>query len=173
MRIEVELTQEVFRRFSIFDVFKRRKMWRSPVIFAAILCTSAVICFIMNHVRGAVLLGGVLMLVGLGLPLSYFASFASSLKQQITTMGLSRPQHVYTLVLYEKARGISVSNDKEHAEYEWKMVHHVYRDVLATYLFMTKERAFILPHTCIPEGEEALWTLIRKKVPAAHCTDIR
>lgn len=173
MKIEVLLTGEVFRRFTLFDIFRRRKMWRAPAIWAAILCSCAIICFIMNHVRGAVLLGGVLMCVGLGLPLSYFASFSASIKSQILRMGLSRPQHVYTLVLTQKASGISVSNEKEKADYEWKMVHHVYRDVLATYLFMTKERAFILPHSCIEEGDEELWKLIAKKVPAERCTDIR
>lgn len=173
MKIEVLLTGEVFRRFTLFDIFKRRKMWRAPAIWAAILCGSAIVCFIMNHVRGAVLLGGVLMFVGLGLPLSYFASFSASIKSQILRMGLSRPQHVYTLVLTQKASGISVSNEKEQADYEWKMVHHVYRDVLATYLFMTKERAFILPHSCIEEGDDELWKLITKKVPAERCTDLR
>ena len=87
MRIEVTMTEEIFRRFTMFDLFRRRKIWRAPAIWAAILCASAAICFIMSHVRGAKLLGSVLMLVGVGLPLSYFATFASSLKQQILACG--------------------------------------------------------------------------------------
>ncbi len=173
MRIEVTMTEEIFRRFTMFDMMKRRKVWRSPAIWAAILCTSAAICFCMSHVRGAKLLGWVLLIVGLGLPFSYFSSFAVSMKQQILAQGLKRPKHVYTLVLYEKAKGISVSNDKEHADYEWKIVHHAYRDQLATYLFITKERAFILPHSCIEEGEDALWQLLYKKLPVERCTDLR
>lgn len=173
MKIEVILSEEVFRRFTMFDILKRRRMWRSPAIWAAILCSSAVICFAMNHVRGAVLLGGVLLLVGLGMPFSYFANFASSLKKQILTLGLSRPLHVYTLVLTEKARGIRVTNGKEQADYEWRIVHHAYRDKLATYLFITKERGFILPHDCVEEGDDALWELLRKKIPAERRTDLR
>lgn len=173
MKIEVMLTEEIFRRFTMFDMMKRRKVWKAPATWAAILCASAAICFLMNHVRGAVLLGSVLALVGIGMPLSYFGSFAASLKKQILTLGLSRPQHVYTLILTEKAKGIGVSNEKEHADYEWKQVHHIYRDELATYLFMTRERAFILPHFCIEEGEDALWKLICKKVDKARTTDLR
>ena len=172
MRIEVTMTEEIFRRFTMFDLFRRRKVWRAPAIWAAILCTSAAICFLMSHVRGAVLLGWVLTLAGLGLPLSYFATFASSLKQQILAQGLKRPKHVYTLILSERAKGISVSNETEHADYEWKNVHHVYRDLTATYLFITKERGFILPHQCIEDGDDALWNLIEKKIPAERRTEL-
>ncbi len=173
MRIEVIMTEEIFRRFTMFDLFRRRKVWRAPAIWAAILCTSAAICFIMGHVRGAKLLGSVLLLVGLGLPMSYFATFASSMKQQVLSQGLKRPKLVYTLVLSEKAKGISVSNETEHADYEWKNVHHVYRDATATYLFITKARGFVLPHQCIEEDEEELWALISKKIPAERRTVLK
>lgn len=173
MKIEVIMTEEIFRRFTMFDLFRRRKVWKKPAIWAAILCTSAVICFVMGHVRGAKLLGTVLLLVGLGLPMSYFATFASSMKQQIVNQGLKRPKLVYTLELSEKAKGISVSNETEQAAYEWKKIHHVYRDLLDTYLFITPARGFILPHHCIEEGEDALWELISKKVPAERRTVLK
>ncbi len=173
MRIEVIMTEEIFRRFTMFDLFRRKKVWRAPAIWAAILCVSAAICFAMSHVRGALLLGWVLAIVGLGLPFTYFSTFANSMKQQILAQGLKRPRHVYTLVLSERAKGISVSNEKEHADYEWKNVHHVYRDLTATYLFITKDRGFILPHQCIEEGEDALWDLLRKKIPELRRSDIR
>lgn len=43
MRIEVKLAEETFRRFTMFDLLKRRKVWRSPVIIASILGMCAVI----------------------------------------------------------------------------------------------------------------------------------
>lgn len=170
MTIEVLLTEEIFRRFTLFDMMHRKKVWRSPAIFAGILSVSAVICFLMNHVKGAVMLGSVLLIVGLGLPLVYFTNFGASLKQQILSLGLKRPQKVYTLCLTEKSNGIGVSNEKEQADYMWKHVHHVYRDQIATYLYMTADRAFILPHTCIEEGPDALWQLIEKKVSSDRRT---
>lgn len=170
MKIEATLTEEIFRRFTMFDMLRRRKVWRSPAIFASILGVSAAICFIMRHVDGAVLLGSVLLIVGLGMPLVYFGSFFASLKQQILQQGLKRPQTFYTLVLTEKADGIGIRNEKEQASYKWKDVHHVYRDTIATYLYMTPQRAFILPHTCIEEGPDELWHLIEKKIPQERRT---
>ena len=170
MIIEVNLTEEIFRKFTMFDMMRKKQVWRSPVIFASIMSVSAIICFIMHHVEGAILLGSVLLLVGLGMPLVYFVSFFSSLRKQILSQGLKRPQKVYTLCLTEKANGIGISNDREQADYKWKDVHHVYRDQIATYLYMTPGRAFILPHTCIEEGWEELWKLLEKKIPAEKRT---
>ena len=51
MTIEVTLTEEIFRRFTMFDLLKRRKMWRSPVIFASILGAAAIVCFLMLVVK--------------------------------------------------------------------------------------------------------------------------
>ena len=173
MKIEAVLSEDVFRRFTMFDMFRRRKVWKKPAIWAAILCASGCVCLFMNHIQGAVLLGTVLMIVGLGLPLAYFASFALSVKQQVVASDLRRPRHVYTLELTAKAKGIAVSKEKEHAEFEWKKIHHAYRDLMATYLFITPRRGFILPHDCVEEGEDALWELLQKKLPADRCTDIR
>ena len=173
MRIEVIMTEEIFRRFSMFDMFRRRKVWRAPAIWAAILCASAALCFVKGQVDGAKLLGTVLLVVGLGLPLCYFLSFALSLKQQIVTQGLKRPKLVYTLELADKVKGISVTHEKDHADFEWKKIHHVYRDTTATYLFITKNRGFILPHQYVEEGEEALWDLINKRVPQERRTILK
>lgn len=165
MTIEVNLTAEIFRRFTFFDTFIRRKMWRSPAIFAGILGTCGCICFLMNHVEGAVMLGCVLLIVGLGFPASYFINFALSLRKQITAYGLTTPKKVYTLVLTPQAKGISVENEKEHAEYRWDNVYHVYRDKNATYLFMNAHRGFILPHACTEDNAAQLWELLDRKLP--------
>lgn len=170
MIIEANLTEEIFRKFTMFDMLRRRKAWRSPAIFASILGVSASICFIMHHVEGAVMLGTVLLIVGFGMPLVYFVSFFSSLRKQILQLGLKRPRVFYTLCLTEKADGIGVRNETEQASYKWKDVHHIYRDTLATYLFMTPQRAFILPHTCIEEGPDELWKLFEKKIPKERRT---
>ena len=63
--IEVELSGREFRRFTIFDLLRRRKQWHGPVLFALILGLSAALCFTKSGTRGAVLLGNVLLAVGL------------------------------------------------------------------------------------------------------------
>lgn len=177
MTITVTLTKEDFCRFTMFDTFRRKKMWRSPAIFAMIMSISASICFIMNHVDGAIMLGCVLLLVGLGMPISYFFFFFSSLRKQVRSLGLHKGVYdAYTLKLTEKSSGIHIENGREQVDYAWKDVHHVYRSKHATYLYITANRAFILPHWCIEdvadakEGREQLWELIRKKVKADKCT---
>lgn len=171
MKIEVNLTEEVFRRFTIFDVLKRRKAWKPPVTFAGIMGVSATICYWMNHVDGAVLLGNVLLTIGLGMPIVYFTTFFSSLRKEVLKHGLARPQYVYTLELTQKNdAGIAVRNEKEQVSYPWSRVFHVYRDTIATYLFLNADRGYILPHTCIEEGPDELWKLIEKKVPKERCT---
>lgn len=169
MTIEVNLSGSEFRSFTVFDVLKRRKQWRGPMLFALILGVSALLCFTRSQVRGAILLGNVLLTVGLGLPCIYFSYFFSSISRQIRQQGLTRPQHVYTVTLEDKKKGILADNHREKLEYEWKSVHHAYRNLTATYLFLTAQRALILPHTCV-EDPDALWALITKRLPAEKCT---
>lgn len=173
MTIDVILTAEIFKRFSFFDTMIRKKMWRSPALFAAILGISACICYLMHHVDGAVMLGTVLLVVGLGFPVAYFASFALSLHKQITTYGLTRPQKVYTLHLSKNMDGISVENEREQVKYRWDNVFHVYRDKYATYLFMNPQRGFILPHTCTEDNAAQLWQLLEQTLPQNKITVLK
>lgn len=173
MTIEVVLSKTIFRLFAIFDMLRHRKQWRSPAIFALIMGISSLICFIMHRVDGAVFLGCVLLAVGLALPCVYFLTFFQSLNKQIVANDLTRPRKVYTLLLTDADDGIVISNDHEQVQYCWKNVHRVYQDVLATYLYITPERAFILPHDCIKESPDALWTLIARNVANDRIVDLR
>ena len=170
MTIDVHLTAEVFRRFTLFDTFKRRKMWRSPATFAAILGVSGCICLLMHHVDGAVLLGCVLLMVGLGFPASYFANFSRSMQKQIKAFGLDKPKKVYTLHLTKSSEGISVRNEKEHVDYKWENVFHVYRDKQATYLYMNPQRGFILTHADTDDNGASLWKLMEQMLPKNKLT---
>lgn len=159
MTIDVELSGPEFRRFTIFDVLRRRKQWRGPVTFAAIMALSAAACFSMAPRQGALLLGNVLLTVGLGVPCVYFASFFSSIRRQIVQQGLVRPQPVYSVKLGEE---ITASNARETASYPWKSIHGAYRVPTAIYLYVTPARALILPISCM-EDEEAVWKRIVRK----------
>ncbi len=162
MTIEVTLIEEEYRRFLVFDTFRRKKMWRSPAIFASIMGTSGAICFLMRHVDGAIMLGTILFLVGFGLPLVTMVNLLMTMGRQIKLHGL--PRTVYTLDLSADKKGIRVKNDTEQAEYAWNKIHHVYRWKTATYLYITPARAFLLPHYLIPGGADALWQLLESCV---------
>lgn len=173
MKIEVLLSEDTFKRFTVFDILKRRKLWHSPVTFAVILAFCACICFFAHHIDGAVLLGSVLLIVGLGMPCVYFMTFFFSLRKQVQQSHLKPPKHVYTVFLSDKKEGIFIENEREQVTYCWDKVFHVYRDVDAIYLYMTPDRAFLLPHNCIEGSVDTLWTLIQKMLPSDKCTIIK
>ena len=168
MNIPVRLDEREFKKFSWFDALKHKKVWRRPVLFAAILCAAAVVCFVLHERRGAVLLGGVLLTVALGLPAAYFLSFFLSLRRQ--SAGLAGGKYVYTIGLYDDDRGITVDNGNEHAAYSWQQVYHVYRTQSASYLYITPQRAYLIPHDCVGKGTDRLWSLLQRRVPEGRRT---
>lgn len=168
MKIDVRLDGKEFMKFSWFDAFRHKKVWRRPALFAAILSASAVICFVLHDRRGAVLLGSMLLVVGLGLPAAWFLSFYLSLRR--LSAGLAGKKHVYTLELHDDDRGIAVDSGDEHAAYPWEQVFHVYRTETASYLYVTPQRAFLVPHGCVRGGADGLWKLIEGQVPADRRT---
>lgn len=172
MKVEVYLNERVFRRFTMFDLLKRRKQWRSPVLFTGILTVCACVCFAFHSKDGAVLLGIVLLAVGVGMSLIYALNFLLSLNRKIADLHLKTPQYVYTLLLTSEPEGIHADNAAEHAVYSWKQVYHAYRDTDATYLYMTPNRAFLLPHDCVKEGADALWKLLRENLTSDQCTSV-
>lgn len=173
MKIEVYLSTKMFRRFSVFDTLKRRKAWRSPLTFAAILTASAVVCYLMNHVSGAVMLGTVLLIVAWGMPLTYFVNFFLSVNKQAAVLGLDRPKLVYTLEMNANSKMFSVDNGKEHIDVKWGDVYRIYRDTVAAYLYVTPQRAFILPYSCIDNPTDTFWPLVKSKLPAEKIMDLR
>lgn len=168
VNIPVCLDEGEFKRFSWFDALRHKKVWRRPALFAVILGASAVACFALHDRRGAVLLGGVLLMVALGLPAAYFLSFYLSLHRQ--SAELAGGKYVYTIGLHDDGRGITVDNGNEHTAYPWEQVYHVYRTETASYLYITPQRAYLIPHDCAGKDIDRLWALIQRRVPADRQT---
>lgn len=171
MRIKVRLTEKEFISFGWFDALRVKRAWRGPALFAAILGAAAALCFILHARRGAVLLGGALLAVALGLPAAWLLNFGVSLRRQAKAAGLSGGKHVYTLELQDDEAGVAVDSGKERAAYSWEQVFHVYRNKTASYLYITPQRAFLIPHDCVEGGEDALWNLFGRCIPAEHQTN--
>ncbi len=172
MTIAVKLNEQHYRQFLIFNILKRLKLYRSPVIFASILTFSAIICFVMYQVEGAVLLGTVLLVVGLGVPVVYFASFFATVKKQVKLQKLNPPRLVYTLQFSEDSDAVAISNEKEQASYRWQDVYHAYFEKECIYLFITRDRAFLIPYEVV-EDKDAVCNLITSKLGRNRCTQSR
>lgn len=171
MKVEVRLNEKDFFRFSLFDAFSRNRVWLRPAVFAAILGVCAAVCFVLHQRRGAVLLGSVLLIVALGLPAAYFLSFFLSLRRQARAQELAGEKYVYTLELHDGEEGISVDNGRERAAFPWAQVFHAYRRPDAAYLYVTPQRAFLLPDHCAQGAADALWALIERRLPESRRTD--
>lgn len=155
---------KIFKSFAYFDVLKRKKSWRSPALFMALMMTFSIVCFSQSGQRqGAVLLGTVLGTVAVIIPFSYFFTFDSSLNKQVIQRGITRPKVIYNVELNEK--GIEVSNEKESAQFEWSGIDRIYYVNDCVYLYVTPQKAFLLPKADIKCGVDTLWEFFEKRLP--------
>lgn len=83
-------------------------------------------------------------------------------------MGLLKgPRRAYTLVFQDS--GIQVSSDqgKTYSPLSWSQVTQVYRRGSITYLYVG-DHAYLLPHSQVQEGIDALWSLLGRHLPAGQ-----
>lgn len=159
--IRSEISPDIFREFSYFDIFSHQKRWRGPLLFAAILTLAAAIVFTKaDAVRGAGLLGGVLLAVGLGLPLVYFGSFFLSVRKQsrVYTGNL----RAYTVELSEN--GARVTKDKQEAFYPWEQMAAAYMLSGSVALYVDPRHAFLLTGPL-----DAVWNKVTAHLPPEKC----
>ena len=165
MTIHSKITPDQFREFALFDIFSHQKRWRGPLLFAAILTFSAAIAFSrMETTRGAGLLGGVLLAVGLGLPLVYFGNFFLSVKNR--SRMFTGTVTAYTVELEET--GVTVTKEGQRAEYPWSSLQGAYRLNTLIVLYVDFHHAFLLTGDLDRE-----WSLLTAHLPPAVCSDKR
>jgi hypothetical protein len=171
--VNVTLDDKLLRRFTAFDMLAVKRMWLSPLIFALMMSGFSAVCFAMTgRAEGAALLGGVLLAVGLGLPLLYVYRFISLLDAQVRRHGLGRPRKVYSLGFSRDADGVTAENPGgESARYEWARLYGAFRHAGCVYLYVTKNRAFILPEDQAKGGD--LWALLTEMLPKEKISEKR
>ena len=163
--LPVQIDGADFRHFALFDAFTRRKMWRRPAVFTAILTVSAALCYSRYPQEGSVLLGTILIVLGLGMPLVWYLSYEHSIHTQAKQMGLLKAaRRAYTLVFQEEGIQASVDMGQSFTPIGWDEVTAVYRRPDITYLYVD-EHAYLLPHSQVREGAEALQALLARRLP--------
>ena len=160
LTIACNIDQNTFKRFAVFDTLVRKKGWRNPALFALIMSAFAVICFLgrKSHAQ-AVLLGGVLLGIGIILPLVWFGMFFASVKRQAARSGLSPDKTQYFVTL--SGEKIHVEKGKEAADFQWKEAYLARRVRGCIYLYVSQNRAFLLPDG---EQTEQAWEIIAEKM---------
>jgi len=160
LTIPCNIDKRTFFRFAVYDSLGRKKGWRSPVLFALIMSAFAAVCFAGRETHAqATLIGGVLLGVGLLLPLIWFGMFFASVNRQAKQSGLSPSKSQYEVTLAPDK--IHVTKGKEAADFAWDAVHLVYRDKGCIYLYVSPTRAFLLPDG---EKTEKAWEILTARV---------
>ena len=163
------IDQNDFLRFALFDTFRMKKRWRPPVLFACMMSVFALICFTLLKSREqASLLGGVLLGIGLVLPLVWFFLYLASVKKEAKKLGLSKSKAAYCLVLGDT--GIRIIHESEKAKYAWGSIHMAWRVKGCIYLYVLPTRAFLMPK--LDDSDEA-WEIICRHLPDQKCKDLR
>lgn len=169
--IQSRITPEVFREFALFDTMYRQKRYRGPLLFAAILAVFACICFTQQGRNDqAILLGAVLLAVGLGLPAAYILMFLSSVSKKAKQLKLANAPAAYTVTLSPEL--VVVTAGEQRAEYAWKDILYVYRIRHSICLYVSANRAYLLPAASQRE-EDKRWALILERVPPEKRKDLR
>lgn len=150
-----------FIRFALFDTFRLKKRWKSPVAFAAIMTGFAVICFAVRKTHDqAPLLGTVLLAAGLVLPAVWFMMYMFSVRNQVKKNGLSERKAQYFVLLGEEK--IKVVKGQEEVTHAWDEVYTAYRVKGCIYLYMSLNRAYLLPDC---DDTERAWETIAAHIP--------
>lgn len=175
--ISVRIDADAFRAFSVFDVFRRQRRWKSPALFAAILLAFAAVCLSQVGTRnGALLLAVVLMVLAVGVPAVYVGMFLRSVRQQSKKLGLEHPRLVYRIMLDEA--GVSAASLAKQrgtgteTRWRWETLYGAWRVQGAIYLYVAENKAYILPDGQIPGNPDTTWTLCAEKL-AEKAHDVR
>lgn len=167
------IAPETFRAFALFDAFRRQKRWRAPLLFAAIFSAFALVCFTLGRgLPQSELMGGVLLAVGLGLPLFYVMYFLYSVEAQSRKLRLDQKRPVYTVRL--DGTGLSVEQNGQKASWPWEELAFAYRLDQCVCLYPTVRNAFLLPDGEDSRREvERAWELVRLHMSGEKIFDLR
>lgn len=153
------LNATVFSDFSYFHNFILGGR-RYGFIFSIILLT--LIAF-MNLFTGSVPMFLISIGLAVGVPLFYFLFYRRTLLNQIHANQLETDREAYTLTIDN--RGVTASTSTEQMTYPWNKIFRFYRTNHYFYIYIIKNRAFILPvkdmKGCAPDY---LWEYVNTKM---------
>lgn len=169
--VHARITPEIFQEFAWFDLLRQQKRWRAPLLFTFIMAAFSGICFLAaDRVRGAGLLGGVLLGVGIVLPLGWLFSFYLSVRTEAKRLKLAQAPVAYTLRLSDQ--GLEASKEQEKTSLSWNQLYLVCRLRRCICLYAAPRKAFLLP-TETGEAGDRLWQGVCRQLPGEKARDYR
>ena len=167
--VKVKLDEKTFKRFAVFDMFIRRKKWIRPVVFFLLMTVFAAAALLIGREQSG-MIAAVLLVVGISLPLVYAGTFLSQVNIQAARQKLKPAREVYTVILREE--GITAENSSREEgtlEMPWDKVAQAFRKKECIYLYVTPEKAFLLPAKQADAPDHDVWDFIREHLGKDKC----
>ncbi len=163
--VHVRINSPIFRRFALFDAFRLKRRWVSPVLFCVIMLAFSFACMISGKEQ-ATFIGTILQIIGLGLPVCYVLSFLFQVHDQCKRLGLKTLRPAYTLNFFGDAlRVINDMNPEPEVSLAYPSLHGVWRVSSAYYVYASPSRAFILPDGQYPLSPAQMWDFLKNTLP--------
>ena len=115
-----------------------------------------------------------LLVIGLGLPILYVGTFWSQLNVQVERFKLGKGRKVYTVWLAEE--GVTVRNDQRQEELlqlAWPEIDRVYQRRDCVYLYVSREKAFLLPNGQSDASDQAVWQMFTEHMQAERLRGLK
>lgn len=166
--VRVKMNATIFRNFSMFDTFRLKRFARLPLMFMGIMLAFSLVCFLLaGQKQQAAMLGAVLLVIGLALPLVYFGTYWSQVRMQIVRLNLSKKERpAYTLTLGQEIHIVNNMKEEPAVDLPWEKVLGVWRGKDAAYLYVTPQKAFLMPDGQADVNAGQLWDFLETKLPA-------
>ena len=164
--IPVHLSAAAFRRYCAFDTFRRQRRWYAPVLIGMVLITLS-LGGLLNLIPIGESAAGVLMGLGLAVPLVVFGLYVIQIETQVSRGGLKRAPLVYTLRL--NADGVRVTGGGAPVSVPWDRLWAAFRRRDCIYLYVNPERALILPDGQGSASGDEIWQYLRKSMAPGRC----
>lgn len=161
----VRINSAIFRRFALFDTFRLKRRWISPVLFSVIMLAFSFAGMISGKEQGT-FIGTILQIIGFGLPVCYVLSFLFQVHDQCKRLGLKTLRPAYTLNF--TADALRVINDMNHepeVRLTYPSLHGVWRVSSAYYVYASPSRAFIIPDGQYPLSPAQMWDFLKSVLP--------
>lgn len=172
IHINVTMDESAFSHFVHFDAFQHRKSWKSPILFAAIMLSSAIICFLLKDRPQLTYIGIGLAVLGLIMPIVWFIGFPKQVKAQAERMALKEPRPLYALTFDDEGVSIQLDGKEETELFPWASLYCFYRTQEAIYFYAKKDMAFLVPSGCGDASDIVLWNMITSHLPASKAHDM-
>ena len=167
--IHVRLDAATFRRYCAFDNFRRQRRWFAPTMIGMVLITVA-LAGLLNLIPLGDSASGILMGLGFAVPMVVFGLYIVQIEAQIAARGLKSAPSVYSLAL--EASGVTVTNDQKQeppVALSWDQFWAAFRRRDCVYLYISPDRALILPDGQASAPGDEVWRFLCKYMEKGRC----